>query len=87
MYVYVQYIYANKFCYGFNIRQKLETSPHEKQNETTIDDFKNFTYSSNFKALFGKKLSFLEHWFGKFLMDLLNKINVDCSFFYLEPKF
>ena len=53
--VYVKYIRSNQFSYGFNIRQKLETSPHENQNAPTKDDFMYFTYNSNFKALFGTK--------------------------------
>ena len=55
VYIYIKYICAHQFFYGFNIRQKLETSPHENQNEPTIDDFLNFRYNSNFKALFGTK--------------------------------
>ena len=55
MYIYVKYMCANQFCYGFNTRQKLEISPHENQNAPTIDDSLYFTYNSNFKALFGTK--------------------------------
>ena len=55
MCIHIQ-ICAHQFFYGFNIAQKLETSPHENQNPTTMDDFSKIKLKVfDFKARIGAK--------------------------------
>ena len=87
MYTYAKYICTNRFCYGFNIGQKLETSPHENQNTPVIDDFLNFRYNSNFKLLFGRNIwdFYYFDWVNVKRIYYLKLMLI--WGFYLEPKF
>ena len=87
MYTYPKYICTNQFCYGFNIRQHLETSPHENQNAPTIDDFLYFTYISNFKALFGTKYEVFITFIGSIFKGIfLLKFMLISGFFLFKAK-
>ena len=68
----------------FNNSRKLETSPHENQNTHTKDDLQNFTYGTNFMALFGIKISgFLFSGYKFLITSTYRSLALDSLVFFM----